>query len=134
MSAASDYLETQVGTHLLRTGSWVKPAAIYVALYTAAPTDAGGGTEVSGGAYARVQHGPSDATWALAGGVASNTGAIQFPAPSGANWGTITHFGLFDTVTSGNLLIWGALNSSVIVNDGDPAPAFAEGSLTVTIA
>jgi hypothetical protein len=132
MSAASDYLETQMGTHLLRTGSWTKPSAIYVALFTAAPNDAGGGTEVSGAGYARIQHGPSDATWSATSGTFANVGSIQFGSPT-ANWGTISHFGLFDADTAGNLLVWGALQSNAIVNDGDAAPAFAEGSLSVTI-
>jgi hypothetical protein len=133
MSAASDYLETQISNHLLRTASWTKPSAIYVALFTAAPSDSGGGTEVSGGSYARVQHGPSDATWAVSNGVCTNTGVIQFASPT-ADWGTITHFGLFDASTAGNLLVWGALNTGLSIYNGNPAPFFNEGLLIITIA
>lgn len=131
--SASNTLETNIGTHLLRTGSWTKPSAIYIALYTAAPSDSGGGTEVSGGSYARVLHGPSDETWALTDGVGSNIGAITFATPT-ADWGTITHFGLFDASTAGNLLVYGALTSNPTINNGDTATAFAEGALTVTIS
>lgn len=135
---ASDYLETQVGTHLLRTGSFTKPSTIYVALFTVMPSEDGtGGTEVTGGSYARIQHGPSDATWAAptgGDGVFSNIGSIQFASPT-ANWGTVVGFGLYDAITTGNYLIGNTLTGgSVVVNNGDPAPAFGAGDLVVTFA
>jgi hypothetical protein len=137
MPNASDYLETQVGTHLLRTGSWTKPSAIYVALYTVMPAEAGtGGTEVTGGDYARVEHGPSDATWAApvdGDGKFSNIGTVQFPAPS-ASWGAAVGFGLLDASTAGNYLIGNSFASPVVISSGGPAPAFAEGELSVTVA
>ena len=137
MASASNYLEEEAGKHLLRTGSWTKPSAIYVALFVTAPGEDGtGGTEVTGTGYARVLHGPSDATWAApvgGNGQFSNLGAVQFGSPT-ANWGTISAFGLYDAITSGNLLIVNTLTASVVVNSGDPAPAFAEGTLVVTIA
>lgn len=133
--SASDYLEVQIGTHLLRTASWTKPTTIYVALFITAPADDGtGGTEVSGTGYARIQHGPSDATWTAptTSGIFANIGVVQFGSPT-ANWGTITAFGLYSAVTGGNLLAFGDLTGNVTVNSGDPAPAFADGALTVTI-
>lgn len=133
--SASDYLEVQIGTHLLRTASWTKPSTVFVALFTTIPNDDGtGGTEVSGTGYARIQHGPSDATWTAptTSGVFANIGVVQFGSPT-ANWGTITSFGLYSAVTGGNLLAKGALTGNVTVNSGDPAPAFADGALTVTI-
>ena len=136
MSAMSDYLEVELRKHLFRTGSFTKPSALWIGLYTAAPTDAGGGTEVTGGSYARVQRDPLDANWTAASstdGLTDNAAAITFPTPS-ANWGTITHFGIFDASTTGNLLIWGALTTSKTVNNGDPAPSFAIGALDITFA
>lgn len=145
MSQMSDFLENKLVDHILRNRSYSVPTTIYVALYTASPTDADSGTEVSGGAYARVQVGPSDAAWkstqgtttAVAssgtGGVTSNGSAITFPTPT-ANWGAITHFGIRDAVTAGNLLIWGALTASKNVNNGDPAPSFAVDAITITFA
>lgn len=133
---ASDYLETQILTHLFRTGSWTKPAALWVALFTAAPSDAGGGTEVSGGGYARVNLPPLDANWAAptaGNGLTSNLVAITFPAPT-ANWGTVTHFGIFDASSAGNLLIWDALTASQVINTGAPAASFAVGALQITVA
>lgn len=133
--SASDYLEVQIGTHLLRTSSWTKPSAIYVALFTTIPNDDGtGGTEVSGTGYARIQHGPSDATWTAptTSGIFANIGVIQYGSPT-ANWGTITAFGLYSAVSGGNLFAKGSLTGNVTVNSGDPAPAFADGALTVTI-
>jgi len=135
MSAMSDYLEVALIKHLFRTGSYTKPTELNVALYTAAPSDAGGGTEVAGAiGYARVNVAPLDANWAATSGTdgkTSNVAAITFGAPTG-NWGTITHFGIFDE--SGNLLFWGALTTPKTVNNGDPAPSFAIGALTVTLA
>lgn len=146
MAALSDYLENKLVDHILRGQTFTAPANVYVALFTDAPSDSGGGTEVSGGAYARVQVASALANWAGTqsagsttassgtGGQTSNNGAITFPAPSGANWGTITHFGIFDASTGGNLLFHAALTASKSVNDGDSAPSFAAGALTVTFA
>lgn len=126
-------------------GAAAGPSTLYVALYTAAPSDSGGGTEVSGGSYARVSVSSSLANWAGTqsagsttassgtGGQTSNNNAITFPTPS-ANWGTVTHFGIFDASSSGNLLIWGALTASKTVNNGDPAPSFVAGALQITLA
>lgn len=109
---------------------------IYIALFTAAPSDAGGGTEVSGGNYARVAYAPSDANWTApdgTGGLTDNAAAITFPAPN-ANWGSITHFATFDRPTGGNMNKWGALTTPKTVNNGDPAPSFPIGSLDITFA
>ena len=134
MAGKSNYLEGQYLTHELRTGSFTKPAGIFVALLTAAPSDAGGGTECTGGDYARVQCGPSDATWSAPSGTprsSSNVGSVTFPTPS-ANWGSATHFGLSDAATGGNLLRWAALTTAKTINNGDPAPYFPAGTLVVT--
>lgn len=136
MSAMSDYLEVELRRHLFRTGSFTKPSVLAVGLFTAAPTDAGGGTEVSGGSYARVSVNPADANWSApdaTGGVTANVSAVTFPAPT-ANWGTVTHFAIFDATTAGNMLVYGALTASRVINNGDAAPSFAPGALTVTFA
>jgi hypothetical protein len=140
---ASDYLENLLVDHLFRTRSFPKPASLYVALFTAAPSDSGGGTEVAGGSYARVNLAPLDANWAAtqggtsgnstgAGGVTSNALAITFPAPTG-NWGTITHFALMDAASGGNMLIWDALTAPRTILNGDPAPSFIAGALQITV-
>lgn len=104
----------------------------YVGLFTVAPTEAGGGTEVVGGSYARQVYQPGDANWtaATAQGDASNKVAITFPAPT-ANWGDVVAFGIFDRLTGGNLLWWGEVTSPLTVNNGDAAPAFAIGAVHV---
>lgn len=134
MAGKSNYLEGQYLTHELRTSSFTKPTGIWVALFTAAPSDAGGGTEVTGGSYGRVQCGPSDATWTEPAGTprsSSNVGSVTFPTPT-ASWGHVTHFGLFDAETNGNLLRWAALTAAKDINDGDPAPYFPASSLVVS--
>lgn len=136
MSAMSDYLEVELRKHLFRTGSFTKPAALWIALFTVAPTDAGGGTEVTGGAYARVQRDPLDANWTAASatdGITTNAAAITFPAPT-ANWGIVVAFGIFDASVAGNLICPGAVTPNKTVNLGDPAPSFAAGDIVVTFA
>lgn len=135
MSKMSDYLEVELRKHIFRTGSFTKPSELHISLHTADPTDDASGAEVSGGAYARVQLDPADANWTAASatdGVTDNASAITFPAPSGANWGVITHFGIWDAASGGNLLIHGQLTTPKTVNDGDAAPSFAIGALDVT--
>lgn len=136
MSALSDYLEGKIIDHLFRTSTFFKPSGIYVALFTAAPSDAGGGTEVSGGSYARVQVTQADANWSAPSGGdghTQNVNDITFPAPT-ADWGQITHFGIFDAASAGNLLFHGALTTPKTVNNGDPAPKFSAGDLDITLA
>jgi hypothetical protein len=135
MSAMSDYLEGEIIKHIFRTGSFTKPTVLAVGLFTAAPNDAGGGTEVSGNNYSRVQVNPLDANWAApaaGNGVTSNVSTITFPTPS-AGWGNVTHFGLFDAASTGNLLFHGALTVPKTINSGDTV-SFAAGQLQFTFA
>ncbi len=134
MAQKSTYLETTILNSVLRGAAF--PAwttgSHYVALFTAAPTDAGGGTEVTGGAYARVAVARATGTWAAPSGTpsaTSNAAAITFPNPT-ANWGTVTHAGIFDASTAGNLLAWTALGTSRNILNGDNAPSFAAGVIT----
>ena len=136
MSQATNYLEDAIVQHFFRTGSFTKPTVLAVALYTATPGEAGGGTEVSGGSYARVSNNPLDANWAATSGgngQTSNVGALTFPAPTAA-WGTVTHMAILDATSAGNMLVYGTLTNSRIINNGDAAPSFAANALTVTVA
>lgn len=144
MAALSDYLENKLIDQLFRGQAYTFPTTLYVGLYTANPTDVGGGTEVTGGSYARVAVTSSLANWAGtqgAGttvassgttGTTSNNNAITFPAPT-ANWGVVTGMGIFDAASAGNLLVFSALTTSKTVNNGDAAPSFPAASLTVQI-
>lgn len=111
-------------------GALASRPTLYVALFTATPGEAGGGTEVSGNAYARVTTATSD--WnAAASGLVDNANAITFPQATGA-WGTVTHFGLFDAATVGNLLWYGTLGTSRSPLNGD-TPKFNAGELDFTL-
>lgn len=134
MAGKSNYLEALLLNLAFRTQVATKPAGIYVALMTAAPTDAGGGTEVTGGDYARVAVAQLDANWNAPAGTPraiTNVNAITFPAPT-ANWGVATHFAIYDAATAGNLLYWAALSVAKTINNGDAAPSFAAGQLSVS--
>jgi hypothetical protein len=144
MAAMSDYLENKLVDCVLRGQAYTPPSNVYVALYTASPADAGGGTEVSGGAYARVAVAGALANWAGtqgagttaassgSSGTTSNNGAVTFPTPT-ANWGSIVAWGILDAQTGGNLLFYGALTNAKTVNNGDPAPSFPAAALSIQI-
>jgi hypothetical protein len=134
MSAMSDYLEGQIRAHCFRTASWTKPTGLTVHLFTAAPGDAGGGTEVTGGSYASVSRAPLDANWTAASstdGLTDNAADLVYPTPT-ANWGLVTHMAIKDQVP--NFLFTGALTLSKTINNGDPAPKFVAGALDVIFA
>lgn len=145
MAAWSDYAENKLIDHVFRGAAFSGPATLYAALFTVAPTDAGGGTEVTGGAYARASIASSTTNWsgtqgagttaASSGtsGTISNNIAITFPAPSGASWGTVVAVGLFDAASAGNLICWGAVSPSKTISDGDAAPQFAAGDFQFQI-
>lgn len=115
-------------------GSDYTPAStVYVALYTVTPGANGGGTEVSGGSYARVAVTNNSTNWpAASGGVKANGAAITFPTAS-ASWGTVTGFALMDAASGGNELYFGDLTLSKVVSSGDTA-SFAIGALSITEA
>lgn len=131
MAALSDYAENLVLNWLMRgEGETSHPTSWHIGLFTAAPNDAGGGTEVSGNGYSRQAVAWTQATGT--GGTTSNVDIETFTA-SGGSWGTITHIGIFDASTSGNLLWHGALTTSKTVADGDSLQ-FAAGAIDLTLA
>jgi len=131
MAGKSDYLENKILDFLLGGISYTPPATVYIALFTAAPTDAGGGTEVSGGGYARVAVANNTTNFPPASnGTKSNGTTITFPTAT-ADWGTVVAVGIFDAATGGNLLFWANLTTSKTIQNGDTAQ-FAVGSLTFT--
>lgn len=130
MAALSDHAEKLILDWLMTNGSATRPTAWYVALYTAAPSDAGGGTEVSGSGYSRQSVTFDAATSGT--GTTSNSGAVTFTA-AGGSWGTITHLGIHDASTGGNLLWHGSLLASKTIADGDTLE-FAIGNIDLTVA
>lgn len=130
MAALSDHAENLLLNWLMTTDSVTRPTAWYVGLYTAAPSDSGGGTEVSGNGYTR-----QSATWGTAsgtGGTTDNQANVTFTA-AGGDWGTITHIGIHDASTGGNLLWHGAMSASKTIADGDTLQ-FNTGNIDLTLA
>ena len=130
MSSFTDYTENLVLNYLLTANSVTRPTAWYVGLFTAAPSDTGGGTEVSGNGYARKATGTMTITGTAT--TATNAAAIEFDPASGGNWGTRTHAAIFDALTTGNMLAWAPLTTSRTINDGDVFRVPAS-SLTVSL-
>lgn len=137
MSALSDYLENELLDHLLRgpAAAYTKPA-LHFALFTAAPGDAGGGTEVTGGSYARATITNDNTAFpqCAATGTPTKTNALAITFPTAtATWGIVTHWGIFDAPSGGNLLAYGALSATRTVASGD-VPRFVAGAISFTMS
>ena len=140
MANMTDYLEVEVRKHIFRTGSFTKPAALYVGLWTDAATivDASTGStanEATGGSYARAQLDPLDANWTGASatdGLTDNAGDLAFTTAT-ASWGTIRYAMVCDASTAGNALVWVQLDADKVVGSGDTFK-FAAGAFNVTFA
>jgi len=124
----SNYLETKILDHVFGGTAYTAPTTKYLALFTAAPGEAGGGTEVStsGTAYVR-----QTVAFTTSGDTTSNTAAVEFPTAT-ANYGTVTHVGVFDASTGGNLMAYAALTSSKTIETGDVFRVPA-GDLDITL-
>jgi len=109
----TNHLETEILDHVFGGAAYTAPSNVYLGLYTATPNDAGGGTELSGSAYARQAMAMS-----VSGNTATNSAAEEFATATGS-WGTITHVGVFDAASSGNLMAYGALSASKAIATGD---------------
>jgi len=127
MAEFSNYLENKVLDHVLRNTSYTSPSTVYVGLFLSDPTDAGSGTECTGSAYARQALSVTTAS----GGIVTSSADVTFPQATGA-WGTITHLGLLDALTSGNLLMHTPLTTSKSIDNGDILK-ISSGNLTVTL-
>ena len=128
MAEMSNFLENALINATLRATTYTSPATVYVSLWTTDPTDAGSGTEVSGGSYART----AVTFGAPSNGVTTNSAAVEFPQAT-ASWGTIAYFGINDASTSGNLLYHSPVTTSKTIDTGDIFK-FASGSISVTLA
>lgn len=145
MSALSNFAENKLIDMFFRGQAAPTTTTLYVALFLSAPVDATPGVEPTGNDYARVGVASSLNSWAGTqgvgsttassgtGGVTSNNVSITFATPSPVGWGLVTHFGLFDAATNGNMLIHGALSQTKTINAGDSV-VFPAGSLQITFA
>ena len=115
MSGFTDYLEDALLKHVFTNTAYTSPTTVYAALFTVAPSDTGGGTEVSGGAYARQSMAFSVSG---TGTLATNSAAVEYPTAT-ANYGTVVAVGIFDASTGGNLLAYANLTTSKTVSSGD---------------
>lgn len=124
----SNYLENALVNVTLRGTAFTAVSTPYIALFTSDPTDAGTGTEVSGGSYARTA-----ATFgAPSNGVSVTSADITFPTAT-ASWGTVGWIGIYDASTAGNLLYHTPLDVAKTIDSGDIFKITA-GNLSVTLA
>lgn len=109
----SNTFENTVLNWVLTANAVTRPTSWYVALFTTDPTDADSGTEVSGGSYARTS-----VSFSVTGNAGTNSAAVEFPAAT-ADWGTVSHIGVYDASTGGNLVFHDALTTAKAITDGD---------------
>lgn len=109
----TNYLETELLDHVFAGNAYTSPSTVYVALYTAAPSEAGGGTEVSGGSYVRKA-----GSFSVSGNTATTSAAIEWSTAT-ASWGTITHIAIHDAASGGNMLAYASLTASKAIASGD---------------
>src|SRR6056300_1627649 len=128
MAEFSNYLENAFINAALRATNFTSPATVYVSLYTSNPNDDDSGTEVSGGSYART----AVTFGAPSNGVSTNSADVTFPTAT-ASWGTVSHIGIHDASTSGNLLFHTPLDTAKTIDSGDIFK-IETGNLTVTLA
>jgi len=128
MAEISNFLENALINATLRNTTYTSVATVYVSLWTSDPTDAGSGTEVSGGSYARTA-----VTFAApSNGVTTNSADVTFPTATG-NWGTVGWIGINDALTTGNLLYHTALDVAKAIDTGDIFK-ITTGNLSVTLS
>lgn len=128
--AFSDYLEDKLLKHTFANTAFTSPGTVYLGLFTAAPSDTGGGTEVSGGSYARIS-----CAFSVSGTnptTATNSSAAEFATATGS-WGSVGWVGVYDASSSGNLLAWSALTTAKTVSSGDVF-RFDGGDLDITLS
>ena len=125
----TDYLEDKILKHVFTNTSYTSPTTVYVGLFTVAPSDTGGGTEISGSGYARKS---AAFTVSGTGTLATNSAAIEFDAATGA-WGTVVAIAVFDALTTGNMLAWADLTTSKTIATGDIL-RIPSGDLDITLS
>lgn len=129
MPGLSNYAEDLVLDWLFTTASATRPTSWFVALYTVAPGEGGGGTEVSGGSYVRQA-----VTFTVSGTAptqAANSTAVEFPTAT-ASWGTVVAAAIFDASTAGNMLAFANLTTSKAIDSGDVL-RFNASTLVITL-
>ena len=122
----SNYLETEILDHVFGGNAYTAPSTLYLALFTTDNTDTGGGTEVSGGAYAR-----QTVAFTVSGNTASNSADVEFPTAT-ANYGTVVAVAVMDASTGGNQLAYAGLSSDKTIETGDVFRVPA-GDLDITL-
>lgn len=125
MTAATDYYEDKLARTTFQNEAY-SVAQTYVSLHTSDPTDAAAATELTDSGYARIA-----ASWnapVVGAGTVSNSAAIEFNAIADAGPFTVTHIGIWDALSGGNLLIYAPLTVSKVFSLND-VPRFPIGSL-----
>src|SRR5215211_1353026 len=131
MSSATQYLQKKLLDHALGKASFTMPT-VYLALFTSDPSEMGSlAGEVSGGSYVRVEATSKMAATVLATGIAANSTAVTFAAPT-ADWGIVSHWALCDASSAGNALFYGPLATSELVSNGSAAPTFPAGFVQIS--
>lgn len=123
---SSTYISDALLDATINGGTFPTVATSYLALYSVAPGPGGGGTQLTGSNYSRI-----NVAYTVTTGVASNTSAVSFPTATG-NWVTAVAWGIFDAATGGNLLYYGSLAPAQTVMNGNTM-TFDAGNISITV-
>ena len=114
MAAMTDYLRNKLMNHVTKNIAYTPPSSLWLALFTTPADASGGGTEVTGGGYARR---PIPFTTPM-GGSGYNSADVFFPTAT-APWNSIVSIAIFDANMAGNMLFYGKVTVPEFVNTGN---------------
>lgn len=124
---ACNYLENGF-LNALRGVTFTAPSRCYLALYINDPGESGtGGTEINYSGYARKEINFSEPAAMSSGIGIQNISDITFATPSAAA-GTVTHIGVLDSQSGGNMLARGELSEPLVIGANEP-PVFLAGDV-----
>ena len=121
----TDYLENKVLDGTVKATTYTAPATVYMALYSTAPSEAGGGTELVGNGYSRQSIAFANSA---ASGSITNTGNVSFSCTGNA-WSVQGH-AITDASSAGNILYWSTTNKAVAPGE---TFTYAVGKITINI-
>lgn len=113
MANISNYLKPLLLNHMMGKVALPLPANLYLGFFQNDVGADASGTEASGFGYARQL-----TSWTTATQNVSSLAANVSQTPVGGDWATISHWGLFDALTLGNLWLYGQFDVPRVTQDG----------------
>lgn len=135
MGSITNSLAQDLLDHVLNKVAYTNPAALYLCLCTADPTDAATGAAMNEVPNSFAYQRTAIVFSAAAARVIDQSGSVDFPTATGGAWGDATHWAIVDNQTygTGQAMAFGALNATKSIADGD-TPSVAASEVDVTVS